>query len=108
MQNTQSNSQKQNPRTHQNYHSQQSSRLHSRDAGMARYMEIHHYNPLHKQNKTNKNMIISLDNEKAFENSTSLNVKSLGKIRNSRPINKHSKSNIQQTSSQYQTKWRET
>jgi hypothetical protein len=31
---------------------------------------------------------------------------SLEKIRNSRPIPKHSKSNIQQTSSQHQTKWR--
>jgi hypothetical protein len=31
--------------------------------------------------------------------------KSLGKIRNSRPIPKHSKSNIQKTSSQHKTEW---
>jgi hypothetical protein len=31
----------------------------------------------------------------------------LGKIRNSRPIPKHDKSNLQQTSSQHQSKWRE-
>jgi DNA-binding ferritin-like protein (Dps family) len=36
-----------------------------------------------------------------------LHGKSLGKIRNSRPIRKHSKRNIQQTSNQHQTKWRE-
>jgi hypothetical protein len=35
-------------------------------------------------------------------------VKSLGNTRNSRPIPKHSKRNIQQTSSQHQTKWRDT
>jgi hypothetical protein len=53
-------------------------------------------------------MIISLDEEKAFEkNPTPIHDKSLGKIRNSRPITKHNKSNIQQASSQHQTKWRE-
>jgi hypothetical protein len=54
-------------------------------------------------------MIISLDAEKVFEKtSTPLPVKSLGKIRNSRPIPKHSKRNIEQTNSQHETKWRET
>jgi hypothetical protein len=47
-------------------------------------------------------MIISLDVEKAFDkNPTSLHNKSLGNIRNSRPIPKHSKSNLPQTSSQH-------
>jgi hypothetical protein len=55
--------------------------------------------------KEKKNMIISLDAEKAL---TKFNILSLGKIRNSRPIPKHSKNNIQQISSQHQTKWRET
>jgi hypothetical protein len=36
-----------------------------------------------------------------------LHVKSLGKIRNSKPIPKYSKSNIQQTCSHHQTTWRE-
>ena len=40
--------------------------------------------------------------KKIWQNSTSLHGKSLGKIRNFRPISKHSKSNVQQT------KWRET
>jgi hypothetical protein len=33
-------------------------------------------------------------------------INSLGNIRNSRPIPKHNKSNIQQTSLQHQTKWK--
>jgi hypothetical protein len=54
-------------------------------------------------------MIISLDAEKAFEtnkqtNKTPLLVKSMGEIRNSRPIPKHNKSNLLQTNSQYQIK----
>jgi hypothetical protein len=48
-------------------------------------------------------MIISLDAEKAFDKiQHPFMIKSLGKIRNSRPIPKHSKSNIQQISSQHQ------
>jgi hypothetical protein len=51
-------------------------------------------------------MTISLDAEKALEkNPTPLHDKSLGKIKNSRPIAKHSKNNIKQISSQHQTKW---
>ena len=65
---------------------------------------IHYRNKL----KQKKLIIISLDAEKAFEkNLTPLHDKSLGKIRNSRPIPKHSKSNILKTGSQHQTKWRE-
>ena len=48
-------------------------------------------------------MIISLDAEKAFD-PTPLHVKSIGEIRNSRPIPKHNKSNLLQTNSQYQNK----
>ena len=44
--------------------------------------------------------------ESIWQNPTPIHDKSPGKIRNSRPIPKHNKSNIQQTSSQYQTKWR--
>ena len=54
-------------------------------------------------------MNISLDTEKAFEiNPTPIYDKSLGQTMNSRPIPNHNKSNILQTSSQHQTKWRET
>jgi hypothetical protein len=54
-------------------------------------------------------MIISLDAEKAFEKiQDPFMVKSLRKNRNSRPITKQSKSNIQQTINQQQTKWRKT
>jgi len=58
-------------------------------------------NPLCKQTQRGQgDMIISLDVEKAFDrNSILLHVKSLGKIRNSRPIPKHNKSNIEKTSS---------
>jgi hypothetical protein len=63
---------------------------------------IHYINKL-KEKKNPYDNFISIS-----QNSTFLHVQSLGKIRNSRPIPKHSKSNIWQTSSQYQTKWRET
>jgi hypothetical protein len=50
-------------------------------------------------------MIISLDAEKAFEKiQHPFMIKSLGKIKNSSPIPKHNKSNIEQTSSQQQSK----
>jgi hypothetical protein len=62
---------------------------------------IHYINKLKDKN----HMIISLDGEKAFDKiDQPLHEKGLGKIRNSRPISKHSKSNIEQTSSQQQTK----
>jgi hypothetical protein len=52
-------------------------------------------------------MIISLDAEKAFDKiQHPFMFKRLGKIRNSRPMPKRSKSNLQQTSSQHQTKWK--
>jgi hypothetical protein len=51
-------------------------------------------------------VIISLDAEKHLRKFSI--PACLEKIRNSRPIPKHSKNNIQQTSSQHQTKWRET
>jgi hypothetical protein len=43
-----------------------------------------------------------------YKNTTLLHVISIGEIRNSRPIPKHNKSNIQETNSQYQIKWRDT
>jgi hypothetical protein len=64
---------------------------------------IHYINKLKDKN----HMIISLDAEKAFDKiQYPYMIKSLGKTRNSRPITKHNKSNILQTSSQHQTKWR--
>ena len=92
------------------HHSPHSSRLHPRDAGMVQYMEIHQCNLLHKQTERKKqHMIISLDAKKALDKiQHPFMLKSLGRIRNSRSIPKHRKSNIQQTSSQHQTKYRET
>ena len=66
---------------------------------------IHYINKLKDKN----HMIISLDAEKVFDKiQHPIHNKSLGMIKNSRPMPKHNKSNIQQSSSQYQTKWRET
>ena len=66
---------------------------------------IHYINKLKDKN----DMIISLDVEKAFDkNPIPVHDKSLGKIKNSRPIPKHNKRNIQQTSSHHQTQWRES
>ena len=66
-------------------------------------------NVIHYINKVkDKNHItIALDAEKAFDEIQHPFMISLGKIRNSRPIPKHDKSNLQQTSSQHQSKWRE-
>ena len=44
----------------------QPSRLHPRDAEMVQHMKICQCNPPDKQTERNKNMIISLDNEKVF------------------------------------------
>ena len=65
---------------------------------------IHYINKL----KDKSHMIFFLDAEKAFDKIQPLLMISHGKIRNLRPIPKHNKSNIWQTSSQHQTKWRET
>jgi hypothetical protein len=57
---------------------------------------IHYINKLKDKN----NMIISLDAEKALDKiQHPFMIKSLGKIRNSRPIPKHNKSNIEQPTS---------
>jgi hypothetical protein len=64
--------------------------------------------PYIKKIKDKNHMIILIDSEKAFgKNPTPIHDNRLGKIRNSRPIPKQNKSNIQKTSSQYQTKGRE-
>jgi hypothetical protein len=55
-----------------------------------------------------KKMNISLDAEKASAKIQNPIIIKVLKIRNLRPIPKLSESNIQQTSSQHQTKWRET
>ena len=102
-------SQKPNWRTNHEDHSSLSSGLHPMDAGMVPYTEIHLHNLLPKksQRKTlHDHFIICW--ESMWQNSTSIYDKSLGKIRNSWPIPKHSKINIQQTCSQHQTKGRET
>lgn len=47
-------------------------------------------------------IIMSLDAEKVFEkNSTPLHIKSLGKVRESRHIPEHNKSNIEQANNQH-------
>ena len=74
-------------------------------------MEVDQQNLLCKQTQKKKitRMIIPLGAEKTFDKiQQPLHGKCLGKFSNSRPIPKHWKSNIQQTSGQYQTKWRET
>jgi hypothetical protein len=53
--------------TTQKNHSPQSNRLHPRDTEMVQYMEIHQCNSLYKQTQWKKNVIISLDAEKAFD-----------------------------------------
>ena len=67
---------------------------------MVQYTEIHQHNPLYKQTQRKKSRGLSLGAEKAFgKNPTLIHVKSLGNIRNSRPIPKHNKSNLLQTNS---------
>ena len=69
--------------------------------------EIHQRYPLCKQTQRKKYMVISLMLRKHLTKSNTRSYKRLGKIRNSGPIPDHNKNNIQQTSSQKQTKWRE-
>jgi hypothetical protein len=58
--------------------------------------------------KDKNHIITSLDAEKAFDKMQhSFMIKSLGKNRNPRPIPKHNKSNLQEISSQHQSKLRE-
>ena len=67
---------------------------------MRKSINVTHY--INKLKETKTHMVISLGAEKAFEkNSASFHAKSLGKIRNPRFISQHSKSNIQQMSSQH-------
>jgi hypothetical protein len=63
---------------------------------MVQYIEIHQCNPLYKQIQRKNHMVRGW--ESIWQNLTPLHDKSLGKIRNSRPIPKHNKCNIQQTS----------
>jgi hypothetical protein len=60
---------------------------------MVQYTEIHQCNPIYKQTqREKKHMSLSLDSEKEFDKiQHPFLVKSLGKIRNSRPIHKHVK-----------------
>jgi hypothetical protein len=78
---------------------------------MVQYMEIHQNNPLYNpqaQKKIPHDDLSHYMPRKHLRNPTSLHDKSLGKIRNSMPIPKHSKRNIHQTSDQHQAKGRET
>jgi hypothetical protein len=54
--------------------------------------------------KDKNHMIISMDDEKAFDKIQHPFMKSLGKIRNSRSKSKHNKNKIQQTNKQHQIK----
>jgi serine/threonine-protein kinase RIO1 len=65
---------------------------------------IHYINKLKDKN----HIIISLDAEKSFDNIQHPFMISLRRIRNSKPIPIHNKSNLQQNNSQHQTKWNET
>jgi hypothetical protein len=65
---------------------------------------IHYINKLKDKN----HMIISLDLEKAFDKiQHPFMIKVLERSGNSRPILEHDKSNLQQASSQHQSKWQE-
>jgi hypothetical protein len=69
---------------------------------MVQYMEIHQRNPIYKQTQRLKpHDHLVRCGENIWQNPTPIHDKCLGKIRNSRPIPKHDKSNLQQTSSQH-------
>jgi hypothetical protein len=76
---------------------------------MVQYMEIHQRNSLYKQTKEKNYLMISLDAEKAFNKiQHPFMIKVLERSGIQGPYLKIVKSNIQQISSQHQTKWRET
>ena len=73
------------------------------------YIETNQYNPLYKQTqrqKPHEHLVRCWD--RVWQYPKQLHDKSLRMFRNSMPLPKHNKSNIQQASSQHQTKWRET
>ena len=66
-------------------------------------MEIHQRNPLYKRTQRQKpHDHLARCGKSIRQDPKSIHDKSLGKIRNSRPIPKHDTSNLQQTSSQHQ------
>jgi hypothetical protein len=77
---------------------------------MVQYMEIHQGNPLYKKLKEKNHMIISSDAEKSFHKTQhSFLIKVLERSEIQGPYLTIVKAiNIQKTSSQHQTKWRET
>ena len=69
-------------------------------------MEIHQRNPLYKQSQRQKTHDHLLRWGKSIrQDPAPIHDKSLGMIRNSRPIPNHDKINLHQTSSQHQSKW---
>jgi hypothetical protein len=70
-------------------------------------MEIHEYNPLYKQTQRKSHIIISLHAEKAFGEIHYLILKPW-KGQEFKVQPKHKESNIEQTNSQHQSKWRKT
>ena len=63
---------------------------------MVQYTKIHEHNLPYKQTKRRKYMIISFRCWKGlWQNPVTLHIKSLGEIRDTRPIPKHNKANTQ-------------
>ena len=72
-------------------------------------MEIHICNLLYKQTQRKKSHAHLLRCRKSiWQNTTTLHVKSIGEIMNSRALPKHNNSNLLQTNSPYQIKSRHT
>ena len=69
-------------------------------------MEIHQRDPLYKQTQRQKpHDHLVRCGKRTRQDPTPIYDKSLRKTRNSRPIPKHHKSNLEKTSSQHQGKW---
>jgi hypothetical protein len=91
-----------------NDHQPWSNKLHPINSGIVQYKKIHQHNSIInklQEKQTHAHVIRCW--EIIWQNPTPVHDKRLGKIMNSSPIPKHSKSNIQQSSSKHKTKWRE-
>lgn len=84
-----------------------SSRLHPREAEVVQYMKIHQWNSPHKQTERKKPHDHFIRFWKSlWQSPRPLYDKNLGKGRDTRPIPKHNKGNVQHANSQHQIKWR--
>lgn len=85
-----------------------STKLYSRNAGMAQYTKINTYNLLLNKLEEKTHCCLIRCRKVLWQNLASIHDKSTGEIRTTREIPLHYKGNLQQSCSQHQLKWNKT